>query len=158
MVAVNESARNEWRQTFAEVLAPLADSVTAHGRELPDLGNVEYRALAGRAAGDLGLQELLSQYLTEIAGDPGAAIGLVLEHPAAGGVFGGRGKDAATYVTMPGKGFRVELKQFAHQRSSLKRQQPASARMTMRTCGHAWRSRLTNNEAVSEILCVSHFG
>ena len=40
-------------------------------------------------------------------------IGLVLKHPAAGGVFEGQDKDAATYVTMPGKGFRVELTQFA---------------------------------------------
>ena len=118
-MAVSERARNEWRETFAEVLSPLSDSVTVHRRGLPDLGNVEYRALAGRAAGDVGLQELLSQYLTEIAGDPEAVIGLVLKHPAAGGVFSGRGKDTATYVTMPGKGFRVELKHFARRAAAL---------------------------------------
>ena len=95
-MAVREKARNEWRESFAEVLAPLSDSVTAHRRELPDLGNAEYRMLARRATQDVGVQELLSQYLTEIAGDPGTVIGLVLKHPAAGGVFGGRGKDAAT--------------------------------------------------------------
>ena len=97
-MAVRESARNEWRETFAEVLASLSDSVTAHRRGLPDLGNAEYRALASRAAGDVALRELLSQYLTEIAGDPEAVIGLLLKHPAAGGVFGGRGNDAATFV------------------------------------------------------------
>ena len=118
-MAVSESARNEWRETFAEALAPLSDSVTAHRLGLPDLGNVEYRALAARAAGDVGLQELLSQYLTEIGGDPEAVIGLVLKHPAAGGVFGGQGKDATTFVTMPGKGFRVELKQFARRAAAL---------------------------------------
>ena len=118
-MAVSESARNEWRETFAEVLAPLSDSVTARRLGLPDLGNVEYRALIERAAGDVGLQELLSRYLTEIAGDPEAVIGLVLKHPAAGDVFGGQGRDAATFVTMPGKGFRVELKQLAGRAAAL---------------------------------------
>ena len=118
-MAVSESARNEWRETLAEVLAPLSDSVTAHRRGLPDLGNAEYRALARRAAGDVALRELLSQYLTEIAGDPEAVIGLVLKHPAAGGVFEGRGNEAATFVTMPGHGFRIELRQFARRAAAL---------------------------------------
>ena len=118
-MAVSESARNAWREAFADVLAPLSDSVTAHRRGLPDLGNVEYRALAARAEGDIGLQEMLSEYLTEIAEDPQAVIGLILKHPAAGGVFDGRGKDAATFVTMPGKGFRVELKQFVRRAAAL---------------------------------------
>ena len=118
-MVVNESARNEWREMFAEVLAPLSDSVTAHRRGLPDLGNVEYRALARRAAGDAALRELFSQYLPEIAEDPETVIGLVLKHPAAGGVFDGQGKDAATFVTMPGKGFRVELRQFARRAAAL---------------------------------------
>ena len=82
-MAVSEIARNEWRKSFAEALAPLSDSVTAHRRGLPDLGNMEYRALARRAVGDAALQELLSQYLTKIAGDPEVVIGLVLKHPAA---------------------------------------------------------------------------
>ena len=118
-MAVSEIARNEWRKSFAEALAPLSDSVTAHRRGLPDLGNMEYRALARRAVGDAALQELLSQYLTKIAGDPEVVIGLVVKHPAAGGVFEGQGKDAATYVTMPGRGFRVELTQFARRAAAL---------------------------------------
>ena len=118
-MAVSEIARNEWRKSFAEALAPLSDSVTAHRRGLPDLWNMEYRALARRAVGDAALQELLSQYLTKIAGDPEVVIGLVLKHPAAGGVFEGQGKDAATYVTMPGRGFRVELTQFARRAAAL---------------------------------------
>ena len=118
-MAVSESARNEWRETFAEVLAPLSDSVTAHRWGLPDLGNAEYRALAGRAARDVRLQELLSQYLTEIAADPEAVIELVLKHPVAVGVFGGRGNDAATFVTMPGHGFRVESKAFVRRAAGL---------------------------------------
>lgn len=118
-MASSESPRDQWRATFAEALAPLADSVTAHRRGLPDLGNVEYRALARRAAEDVALRELLSQYLTEISGDPGTVIELVLKHPAAAGVFGGRGKDAATFVTMPGHGFRVELRQFARRAAAL---------------------------------------
>ena len=118
-MAVSESARDEWRKTFAEALAPLSDSVTAQRRGLPNLGNVEYRALAQRAVEDVGLEELLSQYLTEIAGDPEAVIGFILEHPAAKDVFCGRGKSAATFVTMPSKGFRVELKQFARRAAAL---------------------------------------
>ena len=119
VMAVSDSARNKWRDAFTEVLDPLSDSVTAHRRGLPDLGTVEYRALARLAARDVGSQELLSQYLTEIAGDPETVIGFVLKHPAAGGVFGGRGNDAATFVTMPGHGFRVELRQFARRAAAL---------------------------------------
>ena len=98
-MAVSGNGRNAWREAFADVLAPLSDSVTAHRRGLPDLGNAEYRALAGRAKADAGLQQMLSEYLTEIGRDPQAAIRLMLKHPAAGGVFGGRGDAAATYVT-----------------------------------------------------------
>ena len=129
-MAVNENAHKAWREAFAGVLAPLSDSVTAHRRGLPDLGNVEYRELARRAEIDVGLQEMLSEYLTEIAADPEAVIGLMLEHPAADGVFGGHGKDAATYVTMPGKGFRVELKQLARRAAALGTRQGAVAAAT----------------------------
>ena len=118
-MAVSESARNAWREAFADVLAPLSDSVTAHRRGLPNLENVEYRALIRRAEGDVGYQEVLSEYLTKITGDPQAVIGLILKHPAVGRVFDGRGKDVATYVTMPGKGFRVELKQLAGRAAAL---------------------------------------
>lgn len=118
-MAMSESARDEWRKTFAEVLAPLADSVTAHRGGLPNLDNAGYRALARRAARDVALREQLSQYFTKIAADPEAAIGLILKHPAAGGVFRGQGKDAATFVTMPDRGFRVELREFAARAAAL---------------------------------------
>ncbi len=118
-MAVSAGGRNAWREAFADALAPLSDSVTAHRRGLPDLGNAEYRALARRAKSHAGLQRMLSEYLTEIGGEPQAAIELILQHSAAGGVFGGRGDDAATYVSMPGKGFRVELKQLARRAAAM---------------------------------------
>ena len=118
-MAVSESARNGWRASFAEALVPLSNSVKAHRRGLPDLGIVEYRSLARRAAGDVDLQELMSQYLTKSTGDPEPAIGLLLKHPAALGMFAGRGKHAATFVTMPGKGFRVELQQLVGRAAAL---------------------------------------
>ena len=118
-MAVSESARNGWRETFAEALVPLSNSVTAHCWGSPDLGNPEYRTLARQAAGDLGLRELLSQYLTKTAGDPEPAIGLLLTHPAMPGMFDGRGRHAATFVAMPGKGFRVELHQLVGRAAAL---------------------------------------
>lgn len=72
VMAVSESARDEWRGTFAGVLATLSDS--AHRQRLTDLGNAVYRALTRRARGDVALRELLWQYLTEIAEDPEAVM------------------------------------------------------------------------------------
>ena len=118
-MAVSESARKEWLEAFSEALAPLSDSVTAHRGGLPPLDNAGYRALARRAAGDVALRDRLSQYFTKIAADPEAAIGLVLKHPTAGGVFRGQGKDAATFVTMPDRGFAVKLAQFVPRAAAL---------------------------------------
>ncbi len=100
-------------------MGPLSGTLTAHRPELPDLGNAEYQELAKRARVDVKARAVLEEYLTEIHADPSKVIELVVKHPGVGAVFGGQGKDAATFVTMPGKGFRVELKQLAQRAATI---------------------------------------
>lgn len=118
-MVMSDRSQEAWRKAFAEALGVLSETVTAHRRGLPNLGNVEYRELARRARADVNARAMLDEYLTEIAADPSDVIELVMKHPAVGAVFGERGKDAATFVTMPGKGFRVELKQLARRAATI---------------------------------------
>ena len=116
---MSDRSREAWRKAFAEALGVLSETVTAHRRGLPNLGNAGYRELARRARADVNARAMLDEYLTEIAADPSDVIELVMKHPAVGAVFGERGKDAATFVTMPGKGFSVELKQLARRAATI---------------------------------------
>ena len=56
---------------------------------------------------------MIKEYLPRIHVDAEGAIDLIVQHPEVGEIFDGKGQDRATFVTMPGKGFRVELKQTA---------------------------------------------
>ena len=102
---MSDRSQEAWCKAFAEALGVLSGTVTAHRRGLPDLGNAEYRELARRARVDVNARVMLDEYLTEIDADPSDVIELVAKHPAVGAVFGGRGKDAATFVTISGQGF-----------------------------------------------------
>lgn len=74
------------------------------------LSNADYRTLARQAQSDEGTGAVFDRILTEINADATEAIDLVRGHPAVGLTFSGDGADAATFVLMPGKGFRLELK------------------------------------------------
>ena len=111
--------RREWRKAFAQALSPVSNSITAHRRGLPALSNMQYRALANEAEGRTEAHAMLVEYLTEIHSDPIDVIDLFVKHPSVGRVFGGIGSERATYVAMPGKGFRVELKQLARRAATI---------------------------------------
>lgn len=102
-----------WRSAFAEALRPLSESLTASRYGLPSLDNAAYRALARQATRNIETRALLAEYLPRVHVDEGQVIDLFVEHPEVGNVSSGRGRDRATFVTMPGHGFRVELKQLA---------------------------------------------
>ena len=120
-MTVSDPSREAWRNAFGEALGPLSGTLTAHRQGLPDLGNAEYQELAKRGRVDVKARAVLDDYLTEIHADPSKVIELVVKHPGVGAVFGGQGKDTATFVTMPGKGFRVELKQLAQRAATDRR-------------------------------------
>ena len=102
-----------WRSAFAEALRPLSESLTASRYGLPSLDNAAYRALARQATRNIETRALLAEYLPRVHVDEGQVIDLFVEHPEVGNVSSGRGRDRTTFVTMPGHGFRVELKQLA---------------------------------------------
>ena len=118
-MAVSEKSRAEWRRAFAEALGALSDSITAHRRGLPVLTNAQYRALARQAEADAGARATLEEYLTKLNADAREVIDLVALHPAVGAIFDGRGTGMATFVTMPGKGFRMELKDLARRAATI---------------------------------------
>ncbi len=114
-----EKNRGDWTKAFAVALRPLSDSITAQRGGLPSLTNPQYRALAKRAKIDPQARMVLTEYLTDIHTDPRDVMDLVVKHPAVGPVFSGSGNDRATFVAMPGKGFRVELKQLARRAATI---------------------------------------
>ena len=109
----NGRNRRDWREQFETAIRPLASSVTAARYGLPSLDNAAYRTLAKQAEQNPRAASMLQQYLPRIHVDAGVVIDLIVEHPEVGEVFDRQGEDTATFVTMPGKGFRVELKQMA---------------------------------------------
>ena len=107
------SNREEWRVRFEAAIRPLALSVTASRYGLPQLDNAAFRNLAREAKVNLEAAQVLREYYPSIQGDVDEVIGLIVEHPDVGDVFDGEGERTATFVTMPGHGFRVELRQVA---------------------------------------------
>ena len=115
----NGRNRRDWREQFETAIRPLASSVTAARYGLPSLDNAAYRTLAKQAEQNPRAASMLQQYLPRIHVDAGVVIDLIVEHPEVGEVFDRQGEDTATFVTMPGKGFRVELKQMAERLAGL---------------------------------------
>ena len=105
--------RNDWRRQFEMAMRPLSSSITASRYGMPPLDNAGYRGLVKHVEENPEAAWLLKEYLTRIHVDATDAIELIEAHPEVRDVFSGHGMDRATFVTMPGKGFRMELKQLA---------------------------------------------
>ena len=105
--------RDDWRVRFEAAIQPLSLSVTASRYGWPSLDNATYRALAKQAQQNPEAAWALQEYLPRIHVGAGEVIDLIVGHPNVGEVFEGQGDDTATFVTMPGKGFRVELRRMA---------------------------------------------
>ena len=140
--------RDEWRVELEAAIRPLASSVTARRHGLPPLDNAAYRKLAEEATVNPAAARALREYLVSTHADPSDVIDLIVEHPDVGEVFDGEGEDAATFVAMPGGGFRVELKQMAGRiaRVAIIRGEAAAARETDELLALAGRGRLPGYE------------
>ena len=118
-----DSDRAKWIEDVTRVLSPLTETATAHRIGLPPLTNAQYRALGVQARVDANASAVFDQYLTEMHSDPAELIDLLSRHPAISPNVGGAGKEVATFVEMPSKCFRIELRDMARHltRSAVKR-------------------------------------
>ena len=108
-----KNSRQEWRASFEAAIHPLASSITVSRYGLPTLDNAAYRTLAEQAKEDPEAALMVQEYLPRIHVDAGEVVELIVRHPEVGQVFDGEGMGRATFATMPGNGFRIELKQMA---------------------------------------------
>ena len=99
--------RTDWRRRFEMAMRPLSSSITASRYGMPPLDNAGYRGLVKHVEENPEAAWLLKEYLTRIHVDATDAIELIEAHPEVRDVFSGHGMDRATFVTMPGKGFRM---------------------------------------------------
>ena len=115
--------RTAWIGALERALGPLVESATAGRIGLQPLTNDQYRALGEQAEFDTNAREIFDQYLPELNADPTEVVDLLSQHPAIVPNVAGAGKDIATFVEMPSKGFRIEFRMLARHltRSAIKR-------------------------------------
>jgi len=101
--------RIEWIGALEQVLAPLIETASGHRYGSPPLPNADYRALAEAAKDDLNARTAFNQFVIKLNGDATEIVELLSRHPAIEPNLGGAGKQLATFVEMPSKGFRLEL-------------------------------------------------
>ena len=115
--------RTAWTGALERALGPLVESATTTHIRLPSLTNDQYRALGKQAEFDSNARGTFDQYLPELNADPTEVVDLLSQHPAIIPNVAGTGKDIATFVEMPSKGFRMEFRMLARYltRSAIKR-------------------------------------
>ena len=120
MVDLNKA---EWIVAFERALEPLVETATTRHIRLPALTNAEYRALGDQGKIEADAREIFDQHLPKLNADPAELLDLLSRHPAIRSNIGGADKDAATFVEMPSKGFRMTLGDIARHltRSAVKR-------------------------------------
>ena len=105
--------RQEWVESVERALGRLVESVTAKRFHPPPLTNEQYRALGRAANHDAEARAVFDQYFPELNVSPSDLMDLLAEHPVIRRNCRGAGSDLATFVTMPSKGFRMELRNLA---------------------------------------------
>ena len=104
-----KSYGQEWIESVERALATQVELVTAKRFHPPPLSNVQYRALGEQANHDANARAVFDQYFPELNADLSDLVNLVAEHPVIRNNSTGTGTNMATFVTMPSKGFRLEL-------------------------------------------------
>ena len=104
-----KSYGQEWIESVERALATQVESVTAKRFHPPPLSNVRYRALGEQANHDANARAVFDQYFPELNAALSDLVNLLSEHPVIRENSTGTGTNMATYVTMPSKGFRLEL-------------------------------------------------
>ena len=105
--------RQEWIESVERALGTLVESVTASRIHLPLLTNEQYRALGKQANLDTDARAVFYQYLPKPNADSSDLVDLLAQHPVIRRNCDGTGRDMATFVTMPSKGFRMQLRDLA---------------------------------------------
>ncbi len=101
--------RQEWTESVERALGRLVESVTAKRIDQPPLTNEQYRAIGSLANLEGSARAAFEQYSPELNADPDDLLDLLGQHPVIKGNSEGTGRDAATFVLMPSRGFRMEL-------------------------------------------------
>ena len=105
--------RIDWIGAVERALAPLVETPTRHRFGLPPLPNGDYRALAATAKIDPNARTTFDLFVIKLNGDPTEMVELLSRHPAIEPNAAGIGEELATFVEMPSKGFRLELRDLA---------------------------------------------
>lgn len=121
--------RQAWTDSVERALGRLVESVTAR-----HLTNEQYRALGRAANHDAEARAVFDQYFPKLNDSPNVLMDLLAEHPVIRRNCGGTGSDLATFVTMPSKGFRMELRDLARRltRTAVRRGCPDTAALVER--------------------------
>ena len=101
--------RQDWTESVERALGRLVESVTAKRFHPPPLTNEQYRALGREANHDAEARAVFEQYFPELNVAPSDLMDLLAQHSVIRRNCTGTGSDMATFVTMPSKGFRMEL-------------------------------------------------
>ena len=122
-MAAHDFDRTAWIGTLERAVGRLLESAKMTNKRLPPVTNDEYRTLWKQAEFGTNAREFLNQYLPELNADPTEVVNLLSQHPAISPNAAGAGNDIATFVEMPSKGFRMELRTLARNlaRSAIKR-------------------------------------
>ena len=105
--------RIDWIGAVEHALAPLVETATGHRFGLPPLPNGDYRALAATAKIDPDARTNFYLFVIKLNRDPSEMVELLSRHPAIEPNAAGVGEELATFVEMPSKGFRLELRDLA---------------------------------------------
>ena len=121
-MAAHDFDRTAWIGTLERAVGRLLESAKMTNKRLPPVTNDEYRTLWKQAEFDTNAREFLNQYLPELNADPTEVVNLLSQHPAISPNAAAAGNDIATFVEMPSKAFRMELRTLARNlaRSAIK--------------------------------------
>ena len=109
-MAEHKWQNQEWVQSVEQALDSLVASATAKRFHPPRLTNEQYRALGREANHNAEARAVFEQYFPEFNDAPNDLMGLLAQHPVIRRNCDGTGDDMATRVTMPSKGFRMQLR------------------------------------------------
>ena len=112
-----------WVEGLERALGPLVESVTGERWGGPQLSNAQYRKLGALANVDPNARAAFYACVPNLDADPSELVDLLSQHPVIRQNSDGAGKDRATFVMMPNKGFRMKLGQMDYflTRSAVKR-------------------------------------
>ena len=105
--------RIEWVGAVERAVVPLVETASGDRYGLPPLPNADYRALAAAAKNDANARTAFDLFVIKLNRDVTEMVELLSRHPAIEPNATGASEELATFVEMPSKGFRLELRDLA---------------------------------------------